>query len=259
MSDSDEDYYDPFSHSLLPVLSDEFPKLYSYSQCPKCKNISWKNILYVLEENWSHDEAEIAGDAYHTFCQCTTCEHIWYGIHSSTVRIEREYDADGQECNVEEVDEKKEIQYYPPLSDEKGQNNYISLERIAELKQISLITFDLQKLIKLCEEINSSFMNGNYLAVIALTRAVIDHIPPIFGVSNFQEVVNNYKSIRPNKQTSFQALMDHLDKSAKKIADYYLHVQIRKTELLPTANQIDFKNNLDMLLAEIVRILKEKN
>lgn len=259
MSDSNEDYYDPFSQSFLTVLSDVFPKLYRYSQCPKCKNISWKNFLYILEESWSHDEAEMASSAYHTYCHCTNCKHIWYGIHSRTVRIKREYDSDGQECNIEEVDEKQEIQYYPPLPDDKDQNNYISLERIAELKQISSATFDLQRLVKLCEEINSNFGNGNYLAVIALTRAVIDHIPPLFGVKKFQEVINNYKSTRPDKKSSFQEIMEYLDKSAKKFADYYLHTQIRKTELLPTENQINFSNNLDMLFAEIVRILKDKN
>lgn len=50
--------------------------------------------------------------------------------------------------------------------------------------------------------------------------------------------------------------MDHLQKSSRKIADSHLHIMIRKKEVLPNATQVDFKNDLDRLLGEIVRILK---
>jgi len=50
--------------------------------------------------------------------------------------------------------------------------------------------------------------------------------------------------------------MGHLDNAARKIADQHLHVQVRKREVLPTIVQVDFSNNLDLLLSEIVRILK---
>jgi hypothetical protein len=48
--------------------------------------------------------------------------------------------------------------------------------------------------------------------------------------------------------------MLHLDTAAKKIADGLLHTQIRKSETLPTAQQVNCGPQLDLLLAEIVRI-----
>jgi hypothetical protein len=69
-------------------------------------------------------------------------------------------------------------------------------------------------------------------------------------VSAFAEVANNYSGSR-----SFKESMQHLDLSARKIGDAHLHTQIRTKEILPTATQVNFANDLDVLLAEIVRIL----
>ena len=48
--------------------------------------------------------------------------------------------------------------------------------------------------------------------------------------------------------------MEHLDSAAKKVADGHLHTQIRKSETLPTVQQVNFASGLDVLLSEIVRI-----
>lgn len=82
-----------------------------------------------------------------------------------------------------------------------------------------------------------------------LCRAIIDHIPPIFNVNTFNEVANNYGS------KSFKRNMLNLNNSLRNIADSYLHQTIRKKETLPNKTQIDFKNDLDVLLAEIIRFL----
>ena len=50
--------------------------------------------------------------------------------------------------------------------------------------------------------------------------------------------------------------MGHLDKALRKIADSYLHLPIRRKEILPNQNQVNFSADLDVLLAEIVRQLK---
>ena len=84
-----------------------------------------------------------------------------------------------------------------------------------------------------------------------LTRALLDHIPPIFGVNTFAEVANSYKSSR-----SFKESMLHLNNSCRKIADAHLHVPIRKKEVLPSKTQVNFTNDVDVLLAEIVRLLE---
>jgi hypothetical protein len=48
--------------------------------------------------------------------------------------------------------------------------------------------------------------------------------------------------------------MHHLENAARKVADAYLHMPIRRSETLPTAQQVHFASQLDVLLAEIVRI-----
>lgn len=136
----------------------------------------------------------------------------------------------------------------------KTKNNshtYINLGRIRELKTIKNKDFDLGKLIRFCEEVNISHANGAYLSCGMLVRSVIDHVPPIFGVTTFSEVENNYKGSK-----SFKESMKHLNASSRKIADQYLHTQIRNKEVLPNETQVDFSNDMDVLLAEIYRILK---
>jgi len=122
--------------------------------------------------------------------------------------------------------------------------------RIAELRTLNDPRFDFQKLIRLCEETNICFRAGCYLAVAMLTRALLDHVPPIFSTKSFAEVANNYAG----GSKSFKATMLHLDSGARNIADGHLHGQIRKQESLPAAQQVDFRAGIDVLLAEIIRV-----
>ena len=91
----------------------------------------------------------------------------------------------------------------------------------------------------------------NILSIIMLTRALIDHVPPIFEYKSFNEVANNYSGTK-----SFKESMERLNASSRKIADQHLHTPIRKSESIPTMNQADFSNDVDVLLAEVYRILK---
>lgn len=128
---------------------------------------------------------------------------------------------------------------------------YVPQSRIKELASIGTKEFDLTKLIQFCNELNSSLSEGNHFSIIMLSRAILDHIPPVFGVESFHEIANNYKGAR-----SFKESMERLNKSCRKIADQHLHSQIRGSEVLPTIAQVDFSNDIDLLLSEIVRILK---
>ncbi len=133
------------------------------------------------------------------------------------------------------------------VSTKTGKWNYVNKSRIQSLKNLKN-TFDLSKLIKLCEELNLAFSNESYLSVTMLTRAVLDHVPPLFGFKNFSQVASNYGP------KSFKDSMFNLNNSSRKIADAYLHNPIRKKESLPNSTQVDFSNDLDLLLAEIIRI-----
>lgn len=129
---------------------------------------------------------------------------------------------------------------------------YVDETRLKQLREIRSDKFDLTRLIKLCEELNSSYQSSNELSVGMLLRAVLDHVPPIFGIEKFVQVSSNYSG----SGTSFKKLMNNLQLSFRNIADGLLHSTIRNSETLPTMVQVDFKSELDALLAEIIRILK---
>ncbi len=136
----------------------------------------------------------------------------------------------------------------------KGANEesaYINTGRIEEPRTLAPRQFDLARLIRLCEELNVCFKHECYFAVAILTRAVLDHVPPIFGVTSFSRVANNHAGGK-----SFNELMHHLEDSSRRIADAHLHSRIRQKEILPNRTQINFSNAVDVLLAEIVRILR---
>jgi hypothetical protein len=129
-------------------------------------------------------------------------------------------------------------------------DSFVDSSRIEEIIEIKNRNFDFTKLIALLKELNFAYENECFLTVPLLIRAIIDHIPPIFGKDNFKEVCGNYGTL------SFRENITHLEKSSRKIADSFLHVQIRNKETLPNKTQINFHQNLDVLLGEIVRINK---
>lgn len=146
---------------------------------------------------------------------------------------------------------KKKVAAPSKKSLEKKTKTLIHPERIAELEKINSKDFDLTRLIQYCKEINDNFDRGNYLSVIGNCRSIINHIPPIFDFNTFNEVANNYGG------KSFKKSMNHLNISMRSIADSYLHDTIRKKESLPNETQINFSQDLDVLIAEIIRKLGE--
>ena len=130
-------------------------------------------------------------------------------------------------------------------------HEYVNLGRLQSIKNITSSSLDFTRLIEMLEEINACFTAQQFIAVICLLRAILDHVPPAFGCVSFSEVSNNYSGGR-----SFKESMKRLEGSSRKIADSYLHTQIRSSESLPSQTQVDFSNDLDVLLAEIVRKIR---
>ena len=44
----------------------------------------------------------------------------------------------------------------------------------------------------MCEEVNVAYEGGNLISVAMLVCGILDHVPPVFGKSNFNEVASNY-------------------------------------------------------------------
>lgn len=138
-----------------------------------------------------------------------------------------------------------------PVASSNNQEIYVNLERIEELRKVQSVTFDLTKLVRICEELNIAHANDCHYTVGILLRTILDHVPPIFRCGSFAEVANNYSGTK-----SFKDAMKYLQESSRKISDSYLHTQIRKQETLPNKTQVNFSANLDLLLSEILRLLK---
>ncbi len=126
--------------------------------------------------------------------------------------------------------------------------SYVDKNRFQALKERKG-KFDFSRLIQMLLELDQASSAGNCISVILLVRAILDHVPPIFGLNTFPEVTNNYKGTK-----SFKDSMLHLENSSRKIADAHLHTRIRDKESLPNGTQVNFSNDLDVLLAEIIRI-----
>jgi hypothetical protein len=124
----------------------------------------------------------------------------------------------------------------------------ISKTRLDELRNLSSSRFDFGKLIRLCEEINTVYGEGCYFSTAMLTRTLLDHVPPVFGKANFDEVANHHGA------RSVKGALKHLNDASKSVADGHLHEQISNRTTLPTAQQVDCRQQLDVLLGEIVRV-----
>jgi hypothetical protein len=123
--------------------------------------------------------------------------------------------------------------------------------RLDELASLPPTQLDVSRLVRLCEELNVAFHYRSFHAVAFITRAILDHIPPVFGATSFAQVANNHSGGKSFKEIALQ-----LETVSRKVGDTLLHGQIRKSEALPTLAQVDVRQQLDTALGEVVRILR---
>ena len=105
----------------------------------------------------------------------------------------------------------------------------------------------------MCKEINHGYDRGDYLAVIALIRTIMNHVPPIFGHQTFEQVVANYGG---NGNKSFKGQMEHLLKGAKNLADEHLHKVIGPSVKVLNEESVNYGPLVNSLIGEIIRILR---
>ena len=132
---------------------------------------------------------------------------------------------------------------------------YVSPSRLDQLKRITNPGFDCTRLIRMCEELNDCAAHGNAHAVIMLTRAILDHVPPAFEFKTFAEVASHYKG----GGSSFKRSIERLENQSRKVADRLLHMPIRTKEVAPNMNEVSFVSELETMLGEFVRLLKSRD
>lgn len=115
--------------------------------------------------------------------------------------------------------------------------------------------FDCSRLVCYCREINDNYRRDNYASVGFLSRAVCDHIPPIFEKKNFTELATQTPGER---HESFKKSCRSLDSSLKNIVDRSIHKQIDSADIPPFEEEINFSQDLNTILARVVEQLNNK-
>lgn len=144
------------------------------------------------------------------------------------------------------IDALKEVSANPEYSNNVASNAaFLNPDLLMRLKALPTSQFDVIKLVRICEELNDAYARGNYITACLLVRAVINHIPPVFGVTTFKDVVSQ-------SGRSIKAILSRLEDDARPIADLHTHMMIRKAEQLPTKNQIEpYKSAFEILISEV--------
>jgi hypothetical protein len=129
---------------------------------------------------------------------------------------------------------------------------FLNTEVLLRLKGVQGARLDPSKLVKMCEELNDAYARGNYVSSALLLRAIINHVPSVFGASTFSEVVSQ-------SGRSIKAILARLNDDARPIADLHTHILMRQTEYLPTKNQLEpYKTSFEVLIQEVLARLSNK-
>jgi hypothetical protein len=120
---------------------------------------------------------------------------------------------------------------------------------IGILKGMTPGRVDVDTLVRICEEINSSLAHGNVLAAALLMRTVLNHVPPVFGCKTFEQVVaNSGKSLKES--------FTHLETGLRKIADFHAHRTMTDAEFYPSTAQVEpFKPQFEVLLQQVAAVI----
>ncbi|MFJ7905201.1 hypothetical protein ACIQ6V_32745 [Streptomyces sp. NPDC096198] len=139
----------------------------------------------------------------------------------------------------------------PVAAPERGP--YIAIGLLDDLDQAAQKTgWKVHKLIGLCRELNDNYVAGNPYACAALIRAVLDHIPPVFGHQDFKQVAAQYAfTVKRTDKAHAQRLA-----AFKDIADDVMHRPISATVPVIGMNDLPEPARLNAVLQELLSILR---
>jgi hypothetical protein len=120
---------------------------------------------------------------------------------------------------------------------------------ISKIEQSNGSRLNVVHLVRVLREINSSLAHGNVVATALLMRAVLNHVPPVWGHQNFDRVV---ASVGRSLKDSYM----HLEDGLRKIADFHTHKRIDETDTYPSRAQVEpFKPQFELLLQNVLAAL----
>jgi hypothetical protein len=132
----------------------------------------------------------------------------------------------------------------------KSNTAFLESSVLAALRRTKSEKFDCTKLVRFCEELNDAYEKGNYLSCALVIRAVMNHVPPIFGCRTFAEMT-------AQSGRSLKAVFEQLEDNARPIADLHSHALIRAKESVPTKHQVEpYKSSFEVLMHEVTNRLR---
>lgn len=141
---------------------------------------------------------------------------------------------------------KKKKSYVKIKTKETEPTSLYVRDEIIEAIKLKKDGFNYKKLLKLITELNKNYLDSNVYSCLSLIRAITDHIPPLLGHANFEEVVNNYKGAKTDKNYINKLFKD------RDVSDDSLHRPISKSEDLIDMDNIPNKQLLNRLLQECI-------
>ncbi|MFJ4981492.1 hypothetical protein ACIP6X_40310 [Streptomyces coeruleorubidus] len=112
----------------------------------------------------------------------------------------------------------------------------------------------VRKLIALCQELNDAFVVGSPHACAALIRAILDHIPPVFGHKDFRHVAAQHSfPVQRTDKAHAKNLADFKD-----IADDVMHRPIGFNVPVISMDDIPAPVRLNAILHEVLRLLRKE-
>lgn len=139
-----------------------------------------------------------------------------------------------------------EYELYDFTSSEKHVATYVT-KAIIDAFITRKDKFNYKKLNHMVDDLNENYNKQRQYACAMLIRAILDHVPPLLGFVNFEQVVNEYQWNRTDKAL-MKSLLDFKDD-----AHDVLHRRISEDEDLLELNNLPNSNRFNRLLQECLK------
>ncbi|WP_328911659.1 MULTISPECIES: hypothetical protein [unclassified Streptomyces] len=141
----------------------------------------------------------------------------------------------------------------PPAAPETSGSVYVKEALIEELVELDGAgRFFTDKLVRQCRELNFNYQHEQPFSCHALLRAIIDHVPPVFGVAGFAQVASNVTGRTKTDKDYLKKLQDFRTQG-----DDVLHRQIGPQRSRIDMHDVPAPAALNALLEGLLKHLRQ--
>ena len=148
--------------------------------CPICKQETEHRVLTIVHKYDSEDFNGVEVEFWNEYVttQCNGCKTISF-CHKNRCSEELDFDSNGIPLF------NYHTKTYPKIENNLENVSFIEESRILEIQSITSVQFNTKKLCQMLLELNQGYKDRSLFSCIFLIRSILDHVPPIFGKSNF--------------------------------------------------------------------------